>query len=1437
MSNTPTNGTNMLYVELEYYNQIKDILNGFASFEPHDLTIPVIDIQPQNNFTEQDIIDILSASKVPYFTENIDLQVANSLNEADGDPKTGGEEYKGIFIDRKTGNFKILSGRFPDKKAMIRKYGVLGKGYIVRKVFERSVFDWIMDNAENPIDSYLMFSTAFSKWKEIDILKKYYRKLIDELPQLFKNIRNQDVITQHQTNKTKNPTAQKTKESKNEIEEAGEPTAAEKHDYTINNATNDQLPVSSIHNEERLYTITRMDYLNSANNLLDSNEVMLKYKTTADKKYFNAELISELSQAFSMRQDVEKIIVYWRVEKVRDRLFYTTQESQDKKIYLKSDFDNLSVRAYSDDNSFVSPNDDRIYSNTGETKSFKSPNLGKDTTKKTNVEQKYGVWNFFSNEDEMLIETPAFIPVNESNIDQTNLPNYSLVAAFYYLIDNLEKPEYEEIVRDYISPIINAYNTSKKGVSANDSRLIRTLDHYIEECSPKSSKNFNKIVSLCESNKNALSQFDIPNTEVLSKVYLNNYAYGRAIKDIWNTHLSSNSDLYKKYKQTIDVTKLGGVTYNIEAVLMLDKIFNSLSDQLKNKTYSYEQASKTKNDLESFSFSLLNSKGKHKEKIDKMGEYYNNLSAAIQNLKPFRERSQIATAEDLRSFASKLNNFIETCAAYNKQLDAVKSVIATNLDLSDVHGCQHTIPENFINILAQCVDKLKDIETQKKTPSKEIDALIGRLFQIPDDLINKTNINDIYNDIAKYEFLYEYLLDARQVEKDLKILLVSSELANVDIDSDKGRFLSNILSKYGKEECAQVIAEYIKVVKYLEKQRKQNSFKDVHLFIVLLKKMLEKLTIDDIKVLEVFAQRIIEFSQVEKQQAEQQIIKTIQSPLQDAIENIKNINLPKDYVSMIRRTVESLVNDARQKQVIAMTRDFYNIASQDIYNIKTIIDDVLSKDTIKSSSAFKTYNWQDDVEAFVDAFSEQYRVFAENMRKQSVNNKMLSDVLQNNNPLWLYDLAETIKTVVKVPINNENDLSGSLLNVSCYLNKFDTLDMFAQTDVLESVLSFMKFENILSLPAEQKNSLINMYIALNPSFYSAIQTALMDSSDDANIKNMDASVKSDKRFYYNIIKEEIRKNKKLKSDFYKSFVQWVERKLHYYNKNQGIQTFELAHDDFDLKKTNDFLTGRRIINQCFTMDVDRDDKTKNKALGYMKQIKNKEFVNYLVEAFNTNPNKNIIMLSFFDDQQSRDNSLTELYTNGYISSNSGVANIIIKKEELFKSCDFYNEDLMKNNMLYILNNVITAKPNNTGTDDKYRFFVNSHINNFAMLVGTYVSQNIVEKNVQKQLSALGDVSDQKAKEIRDQESKKYLIGNPEYKQRMSELFSANEEFVKELENDLSNNLKSTMTGFMQQVDEQIAIANNDMESNEILYAYKILKPMWDGYLGNTQNNS
>ena len=39
-----------------------------------------------------------------------------------------------------------------------------------------------------------MFSTAFSKWRHNSILDKYYIKLINDMPQLFKNVRAQDRI-------------------------------------------------------------------------------------------------------------------------------------------------------------------------------------------------------------------------------------------------------------------------------------------------------------------------------------------------------------------------------------------------------------------------------------------------------------------------------------------------------------------------------------------------------------------------------------------------------------------------------------------------------------------------------------------------------------------------------------------------------------------------------------------------------------------------------------------------------------------------------------------------------------------------------------------------------------------------------------------------------------------------------------------------------------------------------------------------------------------------------------------------------------------------------------------------------------------------------------------------------------------------------------------
>ena len=179
----------MVYVSFSYRNLLNSCLNEKAESALVDENTPMLSVIPLENHTEQEIKEILAKNHIPYYSEFTEISVLGESGNDEAD-----ESYKGIFIDRDTGDFKILSGRFPDKKAMIKKYGVKGKGYITRKVFEKPVFDWISKNAENTLDSYLMFSTALSKWKNNSMLDKYYIKIMNEMPQLFKDVRNADDI-------------------------------------------------------------------------------------------------------------------------------------------------------------------------------------------------------------------------------------------------------------------------------------------------------------------------------------------------------------------------------------------------------------------------------------------------------------------------------------------------------------------------------------------------------------------------------------------------------------------------------------------------------------------------------------------------------------------------------------------------------------------------------------------------------------------------------------------------------------------------------------------------------------------------------------------------------------------------------------------------------------------------------------------------------------------------------------------------------------------------------------------------------------------------------------------------------------------------------------------------------------------------------------------
>ena len=92
------------------------------------------------------------------------------------------EDYTGIVLDPEDQIFKTVSGQFHDKKDFYEKLS--DRGYVVRKVFETRVFDWIERNAKTTLEAYLMFSTAFSKWKGNNLLDQYYVKLLNDIPQL-----------------------------------------------------------------------------------------------------------------------------------------------------------------------------------------------------------------------------------------------------------------------------------------------------------------------------------------------------------------------------------------------------------------------------------------------------------------------------------------------------------------------------------------------------------------------------------------------------------------------------------------------------------------------------------------------------------------------------------------------------------------------------------------------------------------------------------------------------------------------------------------------------------------------------------------------------------------------------------------------------------------------------------------------------------------------------------------------------------------------------------------------------------------------------------------------------------------------------------------------------------------------------------------------------
>ena len=92
------------------------------------------------------------------------------------------EWYKGVVFDPDAKEFKVISGKFTDKKDFYEK--LTKRGYIVRKAYEKDIWDWIQKNAKNTLDAYLMCSTAVSKWRDTNMLDDYYLKLMNDFPRL-----------------------------------------------------------------------------------------------------------------------------------------------------------------------------------------------------------------------------------------------------------------------------------------------------------------------------------------------------------------------------------------------------------------------------------------------------------------------------------------------------------------------------------------------------------------------------------------------------------------------------------------------------------------------------------------------------------------------------------------------------------------------------------------------------------------------------------------------------------------------------------------------------------------------------------------------------------------------------------------------------------------------------------------------------------------------------------------------------------------------------------------------------------------------------------------------------------------------------------------------------------------------------------------------------
>lgn len=205
-----------------------------------------------------------------------------NLSEGENEYDNGTlESYTGIVLDPDKNQFKVITGKYEDKKDMYEK--LFAQGYVLRKCFESKIWDWIEKNAPDDIIAYLMYSTAFSKWKGNNMLGKYYVKLLKDLPDITREGSKGNPGT-----KGKNSSREKriNKESVEEndipLEEARTGTE-ESYIVRVLACDKDKKPIKAFQQTLRVDPLIFQNYIE--NNEIDANKVIQKDPETI--KYIN----------------------------------------------------------------------------------------------------------------------------------------------------------------------------------------------------------------------------------------------------------------------------------------------------------------------------------------------------------------------------------------------------------------------------------------------------------------------------------------------------------------------------------------------------------------------------------------------------------------------------------------------------------------------------------------------------------------------------------------------------------------------------------------------------------------------------------------------------------------------------------------------------------------------------------------------------------------------------------------------------------------------------------------------------------------------------------------------------------------------------------------------------------------------------------------------